>query len=177
MAHDLRLLLRLAAGRKGQTSAVILDARTVQSTPESGAHAGYDGHKRRNGAKVHVAVDTLGHLLAAAVTPASEQERAQVADLAKAVQAVTGESVALAYVDQGYTGTEPADAAAEHRASSWRWSNRPTLRDLDKGSFCCQIAGSSNARLRGWLGAGGWHATMSACRRLWQGSPFWPSPA
>jgi len=42
MAHDLRLLLRLAAGRKGQPSAVILDARTVQSTPESGAEAGYD---------------------------------------------------------------------------------------------------------------------------------------
>ena len=114
MAHDLRLLLRLAAGRKGQPSAVILDARTVQSTPESGAHAGYDGHKRRNGAKVHVAVDTLGHLLAAAVTPASEQERAQVADLAEQVQAVTGNSVELAYVDQGYTGTEPAEAAAEH---------------------------------------------------------------
>ena len=54
MAHDRRLLLRLAAGRKGQPSAVILDARTVQSTPESGAHAGYDGHKRRNGATVHL---------------------------------------------------------------------------------------------------------------------------
>jgi transposase len=114
MAHDLRLLLRLAAGRKGQPSAVILDARTVQSTPESGAHADYDGHKRRNGAKVHVAVDTLGHLLAAAVTPASEQERAQVAELAEQVQTVTGDSVELAYVDQGYTGSEPADAAAEH---------------------------------------------------------------
>lgn len=62
----------------------------MQSTPESGAHAGYDGHKRRKGAKVHVAVDTLGHLLAAAVTPASEQERAQVADLAEQVQTVTG---------------------------------------------------------------------------------------
>lgn len=114
MAHDLRLLLRLAAGRNGQPSAVILDARTVQSTPESGAHAGYDGHKRRKGAKVHVAVDTLGQLLATLVTPASEQERAQVAASAKQVQAVTGDSVALASVDQGYTGTEPAEAAAAH---------------------------------------------------------------
>jgi hypothetical protein len=42
------------------------------------------GHKRHNGSKVHVAVDTLGHLLAAAVmTPASEQERAQVANWPK----------------------------------------------------------------------------------------------
>jgi transposase len=113
MAQDLRLLLRLAAGRQGQPSAVILDARTVQSTPESGVAAGYDGHKRRKGRKVHIAVDTLGHLLAAVITPANEQERAQVADLAALVQDVTGQTVELAYVDQGYTGDAPAAAAAE----------------------------------------------------------------
>ena len=112
IAHDLRLLLRLAAGRSGQPSAVILDGRTVQSTPESGADAGYDGYKRRKGRKVHVAVDTLGHLLAAVITPANEQERAQVAALAALVQEVTGQTVELAYVDQGYTGDEPAEAAA-----------------------------------------------------------------
>lgn len=113
LVHDLRLLLRALAGRPGQPSAVILDARTLQSSPESGARAGYDGHKRRKGSKVHMAVDTLGHLLALLVTPANEQERAQVADLAAQVQAVTGETVELAYVDQGYTGPEPATAAAE----------------------------------------------------------------
>jgi len=112
IAHDLRMVLRLAAGRTGQPSAVILDARTVQSTPESGAAAGYDGHKRRKGRKVHVAVDTLGHLLATVITPANEQERAQVAELAVRVQAVTGQTVDLAWVDQGYTGEEPAEAAA-----------------------------------------------------------------
>jgi transposase len=62
---------------------------------------------------VHVAVDTLGHLLAAHVTPASEQERAQVGKLAAQIQQLTGESVELAYVDQGYTGEEPAGKAAE----------------------------------------------------------------
>jgi transposase len=113
LVHDLRLLLRLLAGRTGQPSAVILDARTVQSTPESGARAGYDGHKRRKGSKGHLAVDTLGHLLALVVTPANEQERAQVAGLARQVQDVTGETVELAYADQGYTGPEPAAAAAE----------------------------------------------------------------
>ena len=40
-----------------------------------------DGYKRKKGSKVHIAVDTLGHLLALKVTPANEQERAQVADL------------------------------------------------------------------------------------------------
>jgi transposase len=114
IVHDLRILLRRAAERPAPPTAAILDARTLQSTPESGARAGYDGHKRRNGSKVHAAVDTLGHLLALVVTPANEQERAQVEELASAVQAVTGEHVELADVDQGYTGEEPAAAAAAH---------------------------------------------------------------
>lgn len=54
LAHDLRILLRLLAGRKGQPTAVILDGRTMQSTPESGARSGYDGYKRRKGSKVHL---------------------------------------------------------------------------------------------------------------------------
>src|ERR687888_2202586 len=93
IVHDLRTLLRLAAGRDAQPSAVIFDGRTMQSTPESGHRAGYDGHKRKKGSKVHMAVDTLGHLLALLVTPANEQERAQVEDLAAAVQEATGETV------------------------------------------------------------------------------------
>jgi transposase len=114
MVCDLRLLLRTFAGRKGQPTAVILDSRTLRSTPESGPRASYDGAKRKKGSKIHIAVDTLGHLLAAHVTTASEQDRAQVGFLAEAVQDVTGQSVQLAYVDQGYTGQTAADAAAAH---------------------------------------------------------------
>ena len=115
MTHDLRELLRLAEKRNAQPSAVILDGRTLQSTPESGARAGYDGHKKKKGSKVHMAVDTLGNLLALHVTPANEQERDQVAKLAEAVQDVTGKTVSLAYVDQGYTGEQPAADAAAHK--------------------------------------------------------------
>jgi transposase len=114
LVQDLRELLRVAAGKQAQPTAVIFDARTLQSTPESGGRAGYDGAKRRKGSKVHVAVDTLGQLLALTVTAANEQERAQVGVLAQQVQAVTGEHVELAFVDQGYTGDAPAQAAAEH---------------------------------------------------------------
>ena len=113
MAADLRAILRLVAGRQEQPTAVVLDSRTLQSTPESGSRAGYDGHKRRKGSKVHAAVDTLGHLLALRVSAANEQDRAQVAELAKAVQAETGQNVQLAYVDQGYTGAEAAQDAHE----------------------------------------------------------------
>ena len=114
LVHDLRSVLRLCAGREAEPTAIILDGRTLQSTPESGARAGYDGHKRKKGSKVHMAVDTLGHLLALRVTAANEQERAQVAALAEEVQLATGQSVELAYVDQGYTGENPAEAAEAH---------------------------------------------------------------
>jgi transposase len=45
MVHDLRVLLRDFAGRNKRPSAAILDSRTLQSTPESGHRAGYDGAK------------------------------------------------------------------------------------------------------------------------------------
>jgi transposase len=111
--HDLRVLLREASGKKAQPSAVILDGRTIQSSLESGGRAGFDGNKRRKGSKVHIAVDTLGHLLSLAVTPANEQERAQVAELCELVQEVTGQSVKVAFVDQGYTGDSAKEAAKE----------------------------------------------------------------
>lgn len=70
------------------------------------------GSKKKKGSKLHMVVDTLGHLLTLKVTPASEQERAQVGALAAEVQALTRGEVELAFVDHGYTGEEPAQAAA-----------------------------------------------------------------
>jgi Transposase and inactivated derivatives len=90
-----------------------MDAQTMQSTPESGHRAGYDGHKKKKGSKLHAVVDTLGHLLTLSVTPANEQERAQVEEISTEIQAITGGTVELAFVDQGYTGEEPAEKAAE----------------------------------------------------------------
>ena|SRR5436305_8393090 len=113
IAHELRIVLRLVEGRREHPTAAIFDARTLQSTPESGGRAGYDGHKKKNGSKIHIAVDTLGNLLALKATPANDQERAQVADLAKQVQQATDYTVEVAFVDQGYTGEQPADEAAK----------------------------------------------------------------
>jgi hypothetical protein len=59
MVQDLRTLLRLATGRAEQPSAAIFDGWTLKSTPESGQRAGYDGHKRQKGSKIHMAVDTF----------------------------------------------------------------------------------------------------------------------
>lgn len=90
LADDLPALLRLASGRSPEPSAAILDSRTLRSTPESGERAGYEDVKRKNGSKAHLAVDTLGHLLALHVTPADADDRAQVGHRAEVVQAATG---------------------------------------------------------------------------------------
>nr|WP_116119555.1 IS5 family transposase [Paraburkholderia sp. BL6669N2] len=113
MVNDLRSIIRIAQERRGQPSAVILDGRTLQSTCESKPRAGYDGYKRKRGSKVHMAVDTLGQLLAVDVTPANEQEHAQAGELARQVQQATGQTVKVAFADQGYPGEEPAQAALD----------------------------------------------------------------
>ena len=121
MVRDLRMLMPEIEGRTPQPRAAILDSRTLQSSPENGGRAGYDvalgghdGHKRRKGSKVHLAVDTLGQLLTVMVTPANEQDRAQVGALAERIQEATGDSVEIAFVDQGYTGEQPAAHADAH---------------------------------------------------------------
>lgn len=114
LVEDLRAILRVAAGRPEQPSAAIIDSRTLRSTPESGGRAAYDGAKRKKGSKLHLAVDTLGHFLAAHVTPANTDDRAEVDQMAQAIQDATGDTVELAFVDQGYTGERAKTAAAVH---------------------------------------------------------------
>jgi transposase len=114
IVHDLQEVLRVSAGREEQPTAVVIDSRTLQSTPESGHRAGCEGAKRRKGSKIHIAVDTPGHLLALHVTPADKQDRTQVKRTASAVQWATVKSVELAYVDQGYMGEQAEDDADDH---------------------------------------------------------------
>ncbi|WP_407540851.1 IS5 family transposase (plasmid) [Deinococcus radiomollis] len=112
MAHDLRILTREEALRDGVPTVAIVDSRTLQSTPESGGRAGYDGGKKRKGSKIHLAVDTLGNALTMLVTPADEQDRAQVFDLCKQLQDVTEGAVDVVLADQGYTGEQAQTDAA-----------------------------------------------------------------
>ena len=173
MVHDLRMIIRRLHERAEQPTAAVLDGRTLQSSPESGARAGYDGYKRKKGSKVHIAVDTLGHLLALVVTPANEQERAQVAALAEQVQQATAQSVELAFVDQGYTGNTAAEAAAAHGI---QLEVVQTRRRQARASCSCPAAGSSNAPLPGWLVFGGSRVTTNGYQPRLPGCTGWPSP-
>ncbi len=101
MGNAVRMLLRDSTDRPPQPRAVMVASRTLPSTPARGERAGDDGHNRRNGTTVQLAVATLGHLLAVVVTPANEHDRAQVAALAHRMQEVTGDTVEVAVGDQG----------------------------------------------------------------------------
>ena len=114
LVYDLRAVLRIDSERKEKPTASIFDSRTLQSTSESGGRAGYDGAKRRKGNKVHLAVDTLGNLLALCFTAADGQDRAQVSEFALRVQAETGETIEIVHNDQGYTAENAAVSAAKH---------------------------------------------------------------
>ena len=105
-------MLRVAQGRQAQTSAVVLNGRTLHSSCERGPRTGYGGDKRKRASKVHMAVNTLGHWLAAHVTLVNEQVRAG-SGVGTSGQLVSGQSVKLAFADQGYIGEEPAQAAQD----------------------------------------------------------------
>jgi len=62
------------------------------------------------GSKVHIMVDTRGHLLTMSVTPADQGNREQVAALAEEVQQVCSKTIEITYVDQGYTGPKAVQA-------------------------------------------------------------------
>jgi transposase len=103
--------VRAASGRRPQPNVAIVDSRTLRSTVESGPRAALDEHKHVRGSKVHAVVDTMGTLLALAVTPANAAERRQVGLLAQRVEEVTGETVQVLYADAGYSGEDTAAAA------------------------------------------------------------------
>ena len=107
LVHDLREAVREAAGRTPHPSAVIMDSRTLQSTPESGTRAGYAAAKRRRGSKVHTAGDSMGSLVAAEVTAANGQDRSQVGALA----------LRMAHVMT--SPSSPASATPSEAAAAW----------------------------------------------------------
>ncbi len=143
MVSDLRSIIRVAQGRQGQPSAMVMDGRTLQSSCERTA-CGLRRLQAQAGSKVHMAVDTLGHLLAVHVTPANEQERAQVQRLCGDVQQATGHSVKLGWADQGYTGEVAAEAAKGQRHRS---ADREAARS-EKGLRAAAPALGGRAQLR-----------------------------
>jgi transposase len=113
LVDDLRTQLRTALGRGPQPSAGCADSQSVHESSEATvprASSGFDPHKKVNGRKRHIVVDTLGLLVAVAVTPANTQDR----DAAwLMLPGARRRGLELVWVDQGYAG--PLQTDAEHK--------------------------------------------------------------
>ena len=73
--HDrLREKIRKAAGKKATPTVAIVDSQSIR-TAEGGEERGYDAGKKITGRKRHLAVDTLGLVLAVVVHGASWQDQ------------------------------------------------------------------------------------------------------
>ena len=106
LVDDLRAIIRRAAGRSEQASAGIIDAQSVRESAEGvvpAATSGYDQHKNVNGRKRHLLVDTLGLLIAVAVSAANVPDRDGAVILLLRAGA-RGTRPALAWADHGYSG-------------------------------------------------------------------------
>jgi putative transposase len=109
LVDDLRAVIRRAAGRREKASAGIIDAQSVHESAEGvvpAATSGYDQHKNVNGRKRHLLVDTLGLLIAVAVSAASVPDR---------------DGAVILLLAAGNRGTRPARIWADHGYAGAAW--------------------------------------------------------
>ncbi len=95
--------LRKKDGRKNQPTAAIIDAQSTKATLVSGESRGYDAGKKIKGVKRHIAVDTMGLILAVAIQSASVQDRDGAKEVIKQLKA-NWKRVVKMFADGGYRG-------------------------------------------------------------------------
>ena len=104
MHSGLRGQVRIAEGRNAQPSAAILDSQSIRAAETvARTSRGFDGGKKINGRKRHIAVDTCGLLLVVLVTGAGVQDR-HGARLLLWTLACAFARIGMVWVDGGYSG-------------------------------------------------------------------------
>ena len=104
LVDALRTRIRVTRGRAPLPTAASIDSQSVKAADTVGANTrGYDGGKKINGRKRHIAVDTLGLLLAVTVTAASVQDRDGASPLLTLLRERFS-TLRLVWADGGYAG-------------------------------------------------------------------------
>lgn len=103
----LRAGVRIAEGRDPEPSAAVIDSQSVRESAEGvvpAATSGYDSHKKVNGRKRHLMVDTLGLLMAVVVSAANAQDRDGAVALLRAAARRGRRRLEKIWADHGYHG-------------------------------------------------------------------------
>jgi putative transposase len=111
----LREQARTAAGREATPSAASVDSQSVKTT-NTGGERGYDGAKKLTGRKRHIFVDTLGFLLAVAVTSAAVDDAAATPQLLTQVTPDAMPRLTKIWADSKYRN---------HGLNAWLTRQRP----------------------------------------------------
>jgi putative transposase len=102
LVDALRRKVREADGRAPEPTAAAVDSQSVPSSQVGGAERGYDGGKKVKGRKRHIAVDTLGLLLAVVVTAANISDGRAAPALVSRTALPTRENLRVIFGDARY---------------------------------------------------------------------------
>ena len=104
MHDELRRQCRVAAGRKPEPTAAVIDSQSVKAAEQvARSGRGYDAGKKINGRKRHIAVDAIGLLLTVLITAAGLQDRDAAKPLLWNLHKAFPQ-IRLAWADGGYAG-------------------------------------------------------------------------